>query len=131
MSEKINTKVVQVNETIEKEKNDVLENIQTFCATLEGNVQSNLQKNNNELEMLTLKLYNERKEVEIEIREDKPDNVKHNHENTFVNMFNNLGEKIKNLQEKIDTEVKKTQASKNILEESLNLNLHWYLNCLI
>ena len=63
------------------------------------------------------------------IMEDKPDNVKHNHENTFVNMFNNLGEKIKNLQEKIDTEVKKTQASKNILEESLNLNLHWYLNC--
>ena len=78
---------------------------------------------------LTLKLSNERKEVEIEIREDKPDNVKHNHEHTFVNMFNNLGEKIKNLQEKIDTEVKKTQASKNILEESLNLNLHWYLNC--
>ena len=115
LSEKINTEIVQVNETIEKEKND----IQSFCSTLEGNVQSHIQKNNNEHEMLTVKLSNERKAVEIEMRKEKADIVECKHENTFVNMFNHLSKKIMNLQDRVDTEVEKAYITQNNLEESL------------
>jgi hypothetical protein len=69
--------------------------------------------------MLTLKLSNERKEVEIEIREEKPDNGECNQENTFVNMFH-IGKKINNVRDKLDTEVEKAQITQNSLEGSLN-----------
>ena len=113
ISGKINTEITLVNELIDKEKTDILKNIETFCATLEGNVQSHLQKNNNELEMLTLKLSNERKEVEIELREDKNESL---HENTFVNMLNYLGKKMSNIQSRIDMEADKTRESQKDLQ---------------
>eukprot|EP00092_Neocalanus_flemingeri_P013756 GFUD01014836.1.p1 GENE.GFUD01014836.1~~GFUD01014836.1.p1 ORF type:complete len:356 (-),score=124.55 GFUD01014836.1:51-1061(-) len=114
------SEITKVNETVEKEKKDILTNIETFCSALEGNVQSHLQENNNELEMLTLKLSNERKELEIEIREDKTDNVSSNHENSFINMFKHLRKEIDTLQEKTDHGFEKTEESQNRFKETLN-----------
>ena len=101
---------------IESAEKDLQNNITSSQSQLEETVKSLLSENNDKLEKINLKLVNERKELELELREEN----NFDSDNVFINMLKSLGNKIEKATDSTE-DFKRTQIeNQRLLEQNID-----------
>ena len=101
---------------IESAEKDLQNNITSSQSQVEETVKSLLSENNDKLEKINLKLVNERKELELELREEN----NFDSDNVFINMLKSLGNKIEKATDSTE-DIKMTQIeNQRLLEQNID-----------